>query len=120
NHLALNYLGYSMLIEDKNIDEAFTLIQKAVTLEPENGAYLDSLGWAYYKKGKYKLAEKYLIKAEKKEFDPEIYEHLGYVYYSMNNPIKAIYWWARCLEFTPKQEISEMIEKAKQQLSPKK
>ena len=120
NHLALNYLGYSMLIEDKNIDEAFTLIQKAVTLEPENGAYLDSLGWAYYKKGKYKLAEKYLIKAEKKEFDPEIYEHLGYVYYSMNNPIKAIYWWARCLEFMPKQEISEMIEKAKQQLSPKK
>ncbi|HPP67305.1 MAG TPA: tetratricopeptide repeat protein, partial [bacterium] len=49
NHLALNYLGYFMLIENKNTDEALSLIQKAVRLDPDNGAYLDSLGWAYYK-----------------------------------------------------------------------
>ncbi|HOL49557.1 MAG TPA: tetratricopeptide repeat protein, partial [bacterium] len=45
NHLALNYLGYSLLLENKNIDEAFQLIQQAVRLDPDNGAYLDSLGW---------------------------------------------------------------------------
>ncbi len=120
NHLALNYLGYSLLLENKNIDEALALIQKAIKIEPENGAYLDSLGWAYYKKGKYKLAEKYLTAAERKELDPEIYEHLGYLYYRMNDPVRAIYWWIRCLELTPKQEISEMVKKAKQQISSKK
>jgi tetratricopeptide (TPR) repeat protein len=116
NHLALNYLGYSFLLEDKNIDEAFNLIQQAVNLDPENGAYLDSLGWAYYKKGNYKMAEKYLVMAEEKEKDPEIYEHLGYLYYKLNDPVKAIYWWARSLEIAPKDEVEKMIETAKNQI----
>ncbi|MCM8816216.1 MAG: tetratricopeptide repeat protein [Candidatus Omnitrophica bacterium] len=119
-HLALNYLGYSLLLQDKNIDEAFKMIKKAVEIEPENGAYLDSLGWAYFKKGNYKTAEKFLLKAQQKEKDPEIYEHLGYLYYRMNNHIKAIYWWARSQEISPKQEISQMIEKSKQELSIRK
>lgn len=120
NHLALNYLGYSFLLEDKNIDEAFRLIQKAVNLEPENGAYLDSLGWAYYKKGDYTLAEKFLNKAQGKEKDPEIYEHLGYLYYRKNDFLRAIYWWARSQEVSPKDEVSRMIEKAKQKISIRK
>jgi len=116
NHLALNYLGYSLLLEDKNIDEAFELIQQAVHLNPDNGAYLDSLGWAYYKKNNYKLAENFLLKAQKKESDPEIFEHLGYLYYKMKNPVKAIYWWARAQELSQKPEISNMIDVARQQL----
>ncbi|MCX7704828.1 MAG: DUF6483 family protein [bacterium] len=119
-HLALNYLGYSLLLEDRNIDEAFRMIQKAVKLDPENGAYLDSLGWAYYKKGNYALAEKYLKKAQAKEKDPEIFEHLGYLYDKTKDIIRAIYWWARSQEISPKNEISQMIEKAKQELSIRK
>jgi tetratricopeptide (TPR) repeat protein len=87
-----------------------------VNLDPENGAYLDSLGWAYYKKGNYKMAEKYLVMAEEKEKDPEIYEHLGYLYYKLNDPVKAIYWWARSLEIAPKDEVEKMIETAKNQI----
>ncbi|MCM8821272.1 MAG: tetratricopeptide repeat protein [Candidatus Omnitrophica bacterium] len=113
HHLALNYLGYSFLLEDKNIDEALKMIQKAVKLDPDNGAYLDSLGWAYYKKGNYKMAEKFLNMAKEKETDPEIFEHLGYLYYKKNDNIRAIYWWARAQEISPKKEISQMIEKAK-------
>ncbi len=117
NHLALNYLGYSLLLEDRDIHEAFIMIQKAVNLDPDNGAYLDSLGWAYYKKGNYKLAEKLLKKAQQKEIDPEIFEHLGYLYYQKNDNLRAIYWWARSHELSPKEEILMMIEKAKQKLS---
>lgn len=116
NHLALNYLGYSFLLENKNIDEAFNMIQKAVKLDPKNGAYLDSLGWAYYKKGNYKLAEKFLLLAQKKENDPEIFEHLGYLYYQKNDNVKAIYWWARSQEISPKGEISQMIESSRRKL----
>ncbi|HOL50257.1 MAG TPA: hypothetical protein PLW07_06715, partial [bacterium] len=69
-----------------------------------------------YKKNNYKLAEKYLLEAQKKEFDPDIFEHLGYLYYKIKNPVKAIYWWARAQELSPKNEISNMIDTARQQL----
>ncbi|MCM8764357.1 MAG: tetratricopeptide repeat protein [Candidatus Omnitrophica bacterium] len=120
HHLALNYLGYSFLLEDKNIDEALNMIQKAVKLDPSNGAYLDSLGWAYYKKGNYKMAEKFLNMAKEKETDPEIFEHLGHLYYKKNDDVRAIYWWIRAQEISPKEEISQMIERTKQRLSTRK
>ncbi|MCM8815744.1 MAG: tetratricopeptide repeat protein, partial [Candidatus Omnitrophica bacterium] len=119
HHQALNYLGYSLLLQDRNIDEALSMIQRAIKLEPDNGAYLDSLGWAYYKKGDYKLAERFLTMASEKETDPEIFEHLGYLYYKKNDALRAIYWWVRAMEISPKEEISQMIEKAKLHLHKK-
>jgi tetratricopeptide (TPR) repeat protein len=74
---AYNYLGYMFAEEGRNLDEAVELLNKAVSLEPDNGAYIDSLGWAYYKKGMYKEAFELLEKALRLEpNEPEIAEHL--------------------------------------------
>jgi tetratricopeptide (TPR) repeat protein len=89
------------------------MIKKACKIEPDNGAYLDSLGWAYYKMGDYKNAKKYLEKAVKLEKDPEIYEHLGYLYFQLKDYEKSILYFSKVYEQTGKKEIQEMIEKAK-------
>jgi Flp pilus assembly protein TadD len=61
--------------------EALKLIRKAVELEPMNGAFLDSLGWAYFKLGQYELAEENLRQAvERDQTDPTVHDHLGDLY----------------------------------------
>lgn len=81
NAAALNYLGYMLADRGVRLDEALKYIQQAVDIEPSNGAYLDSLGWAYYRLKKYDLAEANLLKAlEKLPKDPTIHDHLGDVY----------------------------------------
>ena len=77
----LNYYGYMLADRGVRLDEATSMIQKAVKQEPNNGAYLDSLGWAYYKQNKLAEAEEYLRKAvEREAHDPTILGHLGDVY----------------------------------------
>jgi tetratricopeptide (TPR) repeat protein len=81
NPMALNYLGYMLADHDMKLDEALAMIQKAVELDPQNYAYLDSLGWAYFKVGKYNLAEEDLRKAvERNSTDPTVHDHLGELY----------------------------------------
>ena len=82
NATALNYLGYMLADRGLRLDEAIGLIKKAVALDPQNGAYLDSLGWAYYKQGNYDLAEENLRRAsEKIGNDATIQDHLGELYF---------------------------------------
>ncbi len=78
--LALNYLGYLYAQLGKNLDEAERLLKRALELKPNEPAYMDSLGWVYVKKGQLDLAEEYIKKATMRE-DPEIYYHMGYVYF---------------------------------------
>ena len=85
-----NYLGY--LYADKNIkiDRSLILIKKALEIEPENGAYIDSLGWVYYRKGKYHIALENLLKAEMildelETPDPIVYDHIGDTYEKLKN-----------------------------------
>ena len=61
--MTLNYLGYMLADKGVRLNEALKLIRKAVEQEPMNGAYLDSLGWAYFKLGEYELAEENLRRA---------------------------------------------------------
>ena len=61
--MTLNYLGYMLADRGEKLPEALVMIQKAVELEPQNYAYLDSLGWAYFKLGQYAKAEENLRKA---------------------------------------------------------
>jgi Flp pilus assembly protein TadD len=71
------------MLADKNmrLPEALKLIRKAVDLEPMNGAYLDSLGWAYFKLGDYELAEQNLRQAvSRDQSDPTVHDHLGDLY----------------------------------------
>jgi tetratricopeptide (TPR) repeat protein len=81
NAMTLNYLGYMLVDRDTRVEEALGYIRRAVSLDPQNGAYLDSLGWAYYKLGKYDLAEENLRRAsERINTDPTVHQHLGELY----------------------------------------
>ena len=98
NPIALNNLGYFLVERNEKLDEALKLIQQAVTTEPDNSSYLDSLGWAYYKLGKFDLAEENLKKALKS--DPSaatIIEHLGDVYQKQGKAELAKTMWQKAL-----------------------
>ncbi|MFH1281217.1 MAG: tetratricopeptide repeat protein, partial [Candidatus Omnitrophota bacterium] len=97
-HEALNFLGYFYLEQDKNIDQAGLLIKQALVFEPENGAYLDSLGWFYYKKGMFKEALSYLERAASCFSDPVIYDHLGDVFLKLGNSDSAKLNWEKSLK----------------------
>jgi tetratricopeptide (TPR) repeat protein len=81
NALTLNYFGYMLADRGTRLPEALQLIRKAVEQEPMNGAYLDSLGWVYFKMGQYELAEQNLLQAvERDRTDPTVHDHLGDLY----------------------------------------
>jgi len=81
------------------LDEALNMIKKAVDLDPVNGAYLDSLGWAYYKLGKYELAEDTLIKASQRiGTDPTVQDHLGDLYQKTGRLKLAAAHWERAVD----------------------
>jgi tetratricopeptide (TPR) repeat protein len=81
NAMTLNYLGYMLADKGVRLPEALTYIKKAVDIEPINGAYLDSLGWVYFKLGDYELAEDNLRQAvERDQTDPTVHMHLGDLY----------------------------------------
>src|SRR5262249_54347308 len=98
NAVALNYLGYMLADRGIRLDEALNYVKKAIELDPANGAYLDSLGWAYYKLGKYDLAEENLIKAvQRTPNDPTVQSHLGDVYQKTGRLKQAAAHWDRAL-----------------------
>ena len=111
-HQANNFLGYFYAERGRNLDEAISLIQKALDVHPKNAAYLDSLGWAYFKKAtiddkkdKIKEALKILREAAQTSNDPEIQEHIGDVYYSLGKWNNAEKEWAKALEFSDKVNV---------------
>jgi len=80
------------------LEEAITMIKKAVDLDPANGAYLDSLGWAYFKQAKYDQAEEQLLKAaQKMGSDPTVQDHLGDLYQKTGRLRLAAAHWERAL-----------------------
>jgi tetratricopeptide (TPR) repeat protein len=99
NHAeVLNYYGYMLADRGVRLEEATAMIQKAVKLDPNNGAYLDSLGWAYYKQNRLAEAEENLRKAsERQSHDPTILGHLGDVYMKLGQTNRAISCWERAL-----------------------
>ena len=107
---ALNYLGYSWAERGENLDEAFSLIEKAVALSPGSGAIIDSLGWAHYQLGDYEEAVGHLEQAASLEpSDPTITDHLGDVYWRLGRRLEARYQWRRVLELEPDDDLVEAI-----------
>jgi len=99
NANALNYLGYMLADRGVRLEEAVGYIKKALDLDPANGAYLDSLGWAYFKQGKYDLAEESLNKAvQRTPNDPTVQDHMGDVYQKTGRLKLAAAHWERALE----------------------
>ncbi len=98
NAAVLNYYGYMLADRGQRLEEATAMIQRAVTQEPNNGAYLDSLGWAYYKQNKLAEAEESLRKAmDRSSHDPTIIGHLGDVYMKLGQTERAAELWERAL-----------------------
>ena len=98
NSMVLNYYGYMLADRGIRLDEARDLIQRALELEPFNGAFLDSLGWAYYKQNKLDQAELTLRKAvERESHDPTIREHLGDVLAKQGRMDLAVIEWEKSL-----------------------
>ena len=98
NATALNYLGYSYADKGINLETAEDYIRRAVTIEPSNGAYLDSLGWVLYKQGKFADAVEYLEKAARlTDNDPVVLEHLGDCLYRLRDVDGAVHIWEKAL-----------------------
>ncbi|HXW16371.1 MAG TPA: tetratricopeptide repeat protein [Terriglobia bacterium] len=116
NSSASNYLGYMLADRGVRLDESIKYIQKALELEPDNAAYLDSLGWAYFKMGRYDLAENPLEKAASKiQNDPTIHEHLGNLYLRQGKTVRAQEEWQRALKEWPDAVSSDFdADQAKQ------
>lgn len=99
---ALNYLGYTYADRGINIEEALRLTKRAVSLKPNNGYYVDSLGWALFKMGRVEEALVEIQRAlELVKDDPIIFEHLGEIYLSQQNHDKAKEAWIRSIQLDP-------------------
>jgi tetratricopeptide (TPR) repeat protein len=98
NAPVLNYYGYMLANRGVRVAEATSLIQRALKVDPNNGAYLDSLGWAYFKQNRLTEAEEYLRRAiERQGNDPTILGHLGDVYLKLGNQEQAAETFERAL-----------------------
>lgn len=87
----LNYLGYMWADRNTNLDRAAEMLSRAVKQEPKNGAYVDSLGWAYFRQGKLDLAEKFLTDATRLlPRDATVHEHLADVLAKRGNYKRAL------------------------------
>lgn len=105
NALALNYLGYMYADKGIRLKEAQKMIKKALKIEPDNSAYLDSYAWVLFKKGKYKEALKYQLKAlQAGDGDAVLFDHMGDIYSALNQSSEAQKHWRKALELDPENE----------------
>lgn len=108
----LNYLGYSWVDRGENLDEALAMLEKARALSPFNGYIVDSVGWAYYRLGRYKDAAEALEQAvQLVPGDPTINEHLGDAYWKVGRKLEARFQWDHALAFEPKPDQKIELEK---------
>jgi tetratricopeptide (TPR) repeat protein len=124
NAPALNYLGYMLAERGERLDESVNYLKKALQIEPENGSYLDSLGWAYFKADKLNLAEDNLRRAaDQLRTNSVIQEHYGEVLFKLGRYDEAIAAWMRALagdgSDIARADIDRKIRSAKQKLNKK-
>ena len=103
NAEALNFIGYSYADRGLNLDEAEKMIVKALKIKPDNGYMIDSLGWVYFKQGKFDSALTNIKKAmEIMPADTAIIEHLGDVYLKLGRLKEAREVYEKALKIDPK------------------
>ncbi len=112
----LNYLGYSWIEQDRNLDQAREMIEKAVELRPNDGYITDSLGWVEYRLGDFESAVETMERAvELTPTDPVINDHFGDALWVVGRRTEARFQWRRALSFKPDEE--ELRERIKRKLS---
>jgi tetratricopeptide (TPR) repeat protein len=110
NAAALNYLGYMWAEKGVNLDRAAEMLNRAVHQEPRNGAYIDSLGWVYFRQGKLDLAEKFLTDATRlMPRDATVHEHLGDVLAKRGDLARALTVYRAALTLDPAQQDEAKI-----------
>ncbi len=98
----LNYLGYMWIDRGVRLDEGQKMIEKALASNPRSGAMIDSLAWAYYRRGDYKTAVTKLEQAvELAAADPDVNDHLGDAYWRVGRIVEARFQWNRVLTLEP-------------------
>ncbi len=98
---AHNFLGYMYATQGRYLDKALTHLKKALSIQPRNGYFLDSLGWIYYKKGESQKALQEIKKAMVYTApDPVLYDHLGDIQFSLKNYSEASGAWKTSLSLT--------------------
>jgi tetratricopeptide (TPR) repeat protein len=108
----LNYLGYSWVDMNMNLDEALEMIQRAVDLRPGDGYIVDSLGWAFYKLGRYEEAVAELERAVAlKPDDPVLNDHLGDAYWRVGRRLEATFQWSHSRDMKPEADVLAAVQK---------
>ena len=108
----LNYLGYMLADRGLRLLESLDYISKAVEIEPHNGAYLDSLGWVYFKLNQLDLAETNLLLALRlSDSDPTIYEHLGDLYSKLKQYDRARTYYRHSVSLAENEEQEKVQKK---------
>jgi tetratricopeptide (TPR) repeat protein len=117
----LNYIGYMLADRGIRLNEAVEYVERALALEPNNPAYLDSLGWAFFKMNDLQKAQKYLLQAvEMEKKDPVIQDHVGDLYFKIGNLERAQEFWKKSLsnggEPEDAQKVREKLGKVQKTL----
>jgi tetratricopeptide (TPR) repeat protein len=115
-----NYLGYMWADLNVHLDEAMEMIQRALQIEPNNGSYLDSLGWVEFRQGKFDQALADLLLAAKNldREDPIVFEHIGDTYLKLHRAPEALESWQKALALDPKnKKLADKIESTKTMIS---
>ena len=126
NAVVLNYIGYMLADRGVRLQEAVKYVEEALAIDPNNGAYLDSLGWAFFKLNDLDKAEKYLLQAvDLVKNDPVIHDHLGDLYFKTGDLGKARDFWAKSIsagtgEVEDIQKVRDKLEKVEETLRKQK
>ena len=108
----LNYISYKLALRDEDLDYALNLIKKALTLDPENGYFLDTIGWVEFKRKNYEKSVFYLEKASTLlPNSDEVLDHLGDCYLKLNRTNEAIYEWKKALKYVQNDVLRKKIQK---------
>lgn len=117
---AYNYVAFMWAEHNLHLEEAEDMIGRALQLDPNNGAYLDTLGWVHYRKGKLDDALNELLRAAQNltRPDPVVFEHIGDVYGKLNRVPQALDYWQKAIALAPENKLlAEKIEKTKTTIS---
>ena len=116
---ACNYLGYMWAEHNMNLEEAETMIRRALQSEPNNASYLDSVGWVEFRKGQFDRGLDDLLRAAKtaEREDPVVFEHIGDTYLKLNRTREALEAWQKALSLDPKNKnLADKIQAAKKMI----
>lgn len=110
NHTALNNYAYYLSLREERLDEALEMSERAVAMEPNNAAYLDTIGWIHFKLGNIEKAKMYIQQSvDTGDASATVLEHLGDVYEAMGDKATARKWWEKAYEKDP--ERNYLLEK---------